>query len=176
MTTTQETGPGDGASFVTRVADKYWDPFYRYAYRCLGDHHAAQDVLQEAALKIYRVWRSRPELIEKNPGYCWRIYQNALRDHVRKSRLETLSTDRSDGVQPSGSTSPGENHVVTQVLLGHAFRVLPERHQEVFFLRHYAGFTTAEVAKMLGLGAATVSTYLASAKNQLSRWFTDMDA
>jgi RNA polymerase sigma factor (sigma-70 family) len=148
--------------------DKYWEPFYRYAYRRLGDHHAAQDVLQDTALKTFSAWCSQPELIEESSGYCWTIFRNALHDHVVKCRREICVSDPSDDVQAGGSASPTENGVVARDVLGRALRELPERHQEIFFLRHYAGFTTAEIAQMLGLGAATVSTYLSSAKNRLS--------
>lgn len=167
--------PEDRASFATRVMDKYWDPFYRYAYRRLGDHHAAQDVLQDAALKTFSAWCSQPELIEGSSGYCWTIFRNALLDHVGKHRREICVSDPSDDVHATGSASPTENGVVARDVLGRALRALPERHQEIFFLRHYAGFTTAEIAQMLGLGAATVSTYLSSAKNRLDEWFSKLE-
>ncbi|MGW6445757.1 RNA polymerase sigma factor [Lentzea sp. NPDC055074] len=174
MTTHQEC-PRDRAQFATRVMDVYWDPFYRYAYRSLGDHHAAQDVLQDAALKTFSAWCSQPELIESSSRYCWTIFRNTLRDHVVKHSREICVSDPSDDVHGTGSASPTENGVVARDVLGRALRALPERHQEIFFLRHYAGFTTAEIAQMLGLGAPTVSAYLSSAKTRLGEWFSKLD-
>lgn len=171
-------GPEDGATFETRVVDTYLNPFFGYTCKVLGDYHAAQDVLQDGMLRLINACRSEPEHVEGTPGYAWAILRNALFDHLRKQRrIQKLSgsdvTD--DGVTTRGTSSSTENDVVKRILLQRAIQELPERHREIFYLRHYGGFKPAEIAEMLGLKETTASNYLSSAKNQLRAWFDELE-
>lgn len=48
-----------------------------------------------------------------------------------------------------------------------ALRCLPRRQREVFVLRHVEGFTTDEVADLLGIGAGSVKQHLFRAVHAL---------
>jgi RNA polymerase sigma factor (sigma-70 family) len=165
--------PEDRDDF-TKVVESYGRPFYSYAYSRLRDHHTTQDVVQCAIIKLHKKWMADPETVEKNRAYAFTILRNAVRDHLRAQRRESDISDRSDVGMPD--THPGpERHAVARDLLERALGELPERHAEVFFLRHYAGYGPSEIGELLGLATATVSTYLSSAKSILRETLATLD-
>ncbi|QFZ22788.1 RNA polymerase sigma factor [Saccharothrix syringae] len=163
MTDERSKGPEDRAGF-TGVARKHWRPFYRYAYSRLRDHAETQDAVQCGLIKLHAAWTANPGLVEQSPAYAFRVLVNAFRDHLRSRRRE--SGPVADVDVPDPCAGP-EHRVVTLDLLRWALAEIPERHAEIFFLRHYGGYSPGEIGDRLGLGTPTVSTYLSSAKRLL---------
>jgi RNA polymerase sigma factor (sigma-70 family) len=150
----------------TKVVESYGRPFYSYAYSRLRDHHTTQDVVQCAIIKLHKQWMVDPETVEKNRAYAFTILRNAVRDHSGPNDASQVSVTGQTSAHRTRTPGP-ERYAVARDLLERALGELPERHAEVFFLRHYAGYGPGAIGELLGLGTATVSTYLSSAKSIL---------
>ncbi len=50
-----------------------------------------------------------------------------------------------------------------------AVRALPDKYSAVIHLHYYEGYTTNEIAKLLGLPAATVGTRLSRGRDRLKK-------
>jgi len=119
----------------------------------VGSPEAAHDVVQEAfaiALRRQRMLRREASLAP----WVWRIaYRLALRS--RTPAQEELPDDLSildEERDPS---------------LAAAIRSLPPRRRLVVFLRYFAGFSYAEIAKALDVEPGTVAATLAQAHSAL---------
>lgn len=174
---------GDRSAFELLV-QRYDRQVLRLALNVLGSAADAQDVYQEAFLKIYRNLHTfRFECA----FYTWvyRIVTNICLDHLRRRRshpeeqpplLPTVSSEeRRDGdffdhQQGTGTHSDPEREV-----LGHeigrkveaALQALSPRERIVFEMRHYQGMRLRAIGDALGTTEETVKNSLFRATRKL---------
>ena len=128
----------------------------------LRDHHAAEDVAQEAFVTAYSKLDSL-----RNPAafgsWLLRIARHkALREARRSSRAAPLQeADR--GELPSDDGHSGENH---QRLLDAVMR-LPRSQRQVVMLRYFDERSVREVAEVTGRPLGTVTKKLSRACRRL---------
>lgn len=157
--------------------------FHR-ARMAVGNVDDALEIVQEAMLKLTRSYSEKPEA--QWPLLFQRVLQNSITDfHRRKSvrsRVlswvsfrqddpdEELPLQEMELPDPAGR-SPLENllaNIATQELQK-ALEALPLQQQQVFLLRHWDGFSTAEAAYALSCSEGTIKTQLSRALNRLRR-------
>jgi RNA polymerase sigma-70 factor, ECF subfamily len=125
---------------------------HRQALAVLADGPAAEDVVQEAFL---RVWRRRAKLAEPDAldGYLLQAVRNLALDTLRwRKRREPQASDRDPDLTvaaPGGD--PLEAERVSRALLA-----LPVDQREVVVLRVLEGRTFPEVAARTGAPLGTV--------------------
>jgi RNA polymerase sigma-70 factor (sigma-E family) len=126
----------------------------RLAYVMLGDRPAAEDVVQEAFLGLYKRW-SQLRNTASAPGYLRASVLNGCR-MVLRSRLRR--DDRTAGEPPWESAEAtalvGEEQ--RQLLL--AVRSLPPRQREALILRYYLDLSEEEIARSMGIRRGTVKS------------------
>jgi RNA polymerase sigma-70 factor (ECF subfamily) len=116
----------------------------------VGSREAARDVVQEAfarALRDARKLRREDALA----GWIWRIAVNIALRERRGLAPDEIPEDLTIA-EPERDPD-----------LAAAIRSLPPRRRLVVFLRHYAGFTYAEIAEATGVAEGTVAATLAQA-------------
>jgi RNA polymerase sigma-70 factor (ECF subfamily) len=139
-------------------AEKLIEQLYRERYvgfrnalaPVVGSRDSARDVVQEAFARALR--DSRKLRREESVG-AW-VWQIAWRIAVRER------AGRSDDELPDDLTILDEVH---DPALAAAVRSLPPKRRQVLFLRYYAEFTYAEIAKALGIAEGTVAATLSQA-------------
>jgi RNA polymerase sigma-70 factor (sigma-E family) len=126
----------------------------RLAYVMLGDRPAAEDVVQEAFLGLYKRW-SKLRDTASAPGYLRTSVVNGCR-MVLRSRARR--DDRSAGELPWESAEAAalvsEEH--RHLLL--AIRTLPPRQREALVLRYYLDLSEEETARSMGIRRGTVKS------------------
>lgn len=131
----------------------------RSAYLLTGDLHRAQDLVQEALVKVALRWG---QLREGNPtAYARRII---VRDNVSwwRRRRETAVAEP-EGPAPDGvSSDPVTAMVVRRALL----RLTPAQ-RAVLVLRHFDDLSERETADVLGVSVGTVKSQNAAALARL---------
>lgn len=148
---------GDTRSFAA-IVDRYQQRLVGFAARMLGDSDAAQDVAQEAFI---RLWRSRSGCsAETNVcGYLYKITRNLCLDHLRSRRLDA-SLDEASAIMQAEEGAPEE--VARSIQLSCAVRQsvldMPEEQREVFILSHYQQLTYGEIAAVIGCPLGTVAS------------------
>jgi RNA polymerase sigma-70 factor (ECF subfamily) len=142
----------------------YFDRMYSLAYRLLGEHPGAEDVLQEVFLKVHRAASQLDP--SRDPGaWLTAVTRNTCREHWRRKRRrgekDTRSLDNGSGLQETlkvGGDSPeGETlSVEREEALAGALGKLPMDQREVVILHDYEGLDHEEIGRLVSAGGATV--------------------
>ncbi len=133
--------------------DEHANGLLRTAYLIVGDLHDAEDLVQEAFLKLASRW-PRVSQMESPVGYARRILVNqALRGRSKRSRIrgELNAT-------PPGETASTAAHLEIHDELFDALAALPPRQRAVLVLRYFLDLPEAEVAAALGCSLGTVKS------------------
>lgn len=157
-----------------RLMTAYQDAFYGVARRFTGTHEDADDVLQDAFLKIHHNLAAleRPEAF-----FPWarRILVNTALDHirrVRRARAVETEPDENLAERAESDVEPPDRRVEEREFfrkMERALKVLPPRQREVVLLHDVEGFTTEEISGKLEIPRATVRSNLFYGREKLRR-------
>lgn len=137
-------------------------PLRAYLMRAGGDAALADDLLQEAYLRMLRSgFEGEDDDHRKN--YLYRIATNLLRDHFRRKRPETHEVPERDDA-PVHDTAM---HLKSDV--GRAMAELSIRDRQMLWLAYVEGSSHVEIAKALGLRAASIRSMLFRARQRLAK-------
>lgn len=138
-----------------------------FAARMLADRTEAEDVAQEAML---RLWRMAPDWQQgeaKVVTWLYRVASNLCLDRLRRSRPRGL-----DEVAEPEDAAPG---VVARLIeadramaLDEALAALPDRQRQAVVLRHMEGLTNPEIAAVMDIGVEAVESLVARGKKGLT--------
>jgi RNA polymerase sigma-70 factor (ECF subfamily) len=145
----------------------------------LSNHHDAEEVTQDVFLKVYQKYQNmnQTQLMMWRP-WLVRVSINACRDRRRSGWWKWWS-GANEAYQeancPIVSKTP-EQALLSREIQGRiwaAFQDLSARQREVFVLRYLDGWSTEEVAEMLGISKGSVKRYLFRAVRHLRRVLGD---
>jgi len=140
----------------------------RLARLFVDDRDAAEDVVQEAFLRLAR-HANKINSQEKAPAYLRSIVLNLARDHNRRGLVSLRHHASSTGVDVHESVGDdlvrSEDH--RRVIA--AVRELPARQRDCITLRYFEELSVDRIATTLGLSANSVKTHLQRAMANLDR-------
>jgi len=141
----------------------------RLARLFVDDRDAAEDVVQEAFLRLARHANSI-KTMEKAPAYLRSIVLNLARDHNRRG-LVSLRHHASGGREIDVHESVGDDLVRSEDhrRVIDAVRELPARQRDCITLRYFEDLSVDRIATTLGLSANSVKTHLRRAMANLDR-------
>ena len=141
-----------------RVANLSW--------RILGDAEEVKDAVQETFLRVFRHLKRYDE---EGDFLAWlaRITINVCRDLDRR-RKRRASVPLDEISIPSHERV--DDAVAARVDLALLVRALPERERLAIILRDVEGFSTEEVAAILGNAQTTVRVQIHNARAKLRVW------
>ncbi|MCA3442735.1 MAG: RNA polymerase sigma factor [Rhodobacter sp.] len=138
-----------------------------FAARMLADRTEAEDVTQEAMLRLWHMapdWRQGEARVAT---WLYRVASNLCLDRLRKSRPRGLD----EVAEPEDST-PG---VVARLIaadrvlaLDKALAALPDRQRQAVVLRHIEGLSNPEIAAVMDIGVEAVESLVARGKKGLA--------
>jgi RNA polymerase sigma-70 factor (ECF subfamily) len=153
------------------------------ATRLIGDRGEAEDLAQEAFLRLHR---ALPEFRGESTIGTW-LYRTTTRlaiDHLRREQLKRklfFFRKNDDDPDPMETASdprshPGRDLHTRQAMirLRQAMRKLSARQRAVFVLRHHEGLPLQEIGALLGLETGTVKAHLHRAVTTLRRELADV--
>ena len=130
----------------------------RSAYLLTGDLHRAQDLVQEALVKVALRW---PRLRDGNPtAYALKILVRENISWWRRRREVPLGDDDA----PDGSVSSDPE---TALVVRRALARLTPAQRAVVVLRHFEDLTERETAEILGISIGTVKSQNSAALARL---------
>ncbi|MCW1956857.1 RNA polymerase sigma factor [uncultured Lentibacter sp.] len=137
-----------------------------HSYRLLGDRAEAEDVAQEAMLKLWRMapdWRQGEA---KVTTWLYRVVANACTDRLRKRRTVALEAvaEPEDGAASVAAQLQERARVEA---LQQALNGLPERQRQAVVLRHIEGLANPEIAAIMDVKIEAVESLTARGKRAL---------
>ncbi|MEO1260591.1 MAG: RNA polymerase sigma factor [Bacteroidota bacterium] len=141
--------------------DKYKKAMYSLSYRITGDFESANDVMQDAFVKVFR---GLPSFRGDSTLGAWikTIVVRTAYSHLRK---EKIFLEDIDNLTKQPSVDWG--HYLDTEYLEKAILSLPEGYRMVFVLVEIEGYTHKEVAAMLGISEGTSKSQLFYSKKKL---------
>lgn len=141
--------PEAEASFTRWASDRQL-ALLRTAVLLTGDHHRAEDLVQDALAKVAARWsRLRHEAPE---AYARQVIVRTNISWWRKQRREVVADP---GDRP---VAGGEPTADRRILLDHALSRLTPRQRSTVVLRYFDDLSERETAEALGVSVGTVKS------------------
>ncbi len=170
------TGPGSRLELndvdqvdINALFDEVYEPLYRYCHRLTGDPDAADDLAQEAFVRLLDRGPRGP-----NRGlrvWMFRVATNLIRDAARQGqnrRRILAGTPQPDPV-PSAEREMERSEEIREVRA--ALDQLAPRDREVLLLRQ-EGFSYREIAQVVNVAPTSVGTLLARSLKRFASVYT----
>jgi RNA polymerase sigma-70 factor (sigma-E family) len=139
----------------------------RMAYLVCADWHRADDVAQQALVKLYVAW-PRLRRQDRLMPYARRTVLRTLIDEARRPwRREVSSDDPPSAAVPRQADAFGR--VENRLVLVRALQAIGARRRACVVLRYFSDLSVAETARVLGCSEGAV-------KSQTSRGLDDLRA
>jgi RNA polymerase sigma-70 factor (ECF subfamily) len=142
---------------------------YRFALRLVDDEQAAEDLVGEVFLEV---WRHAGRFESRCRVSTWllAITRNLALSMLRRRRMERLD-DTAAAAIPDHADDP---EMATQrrqqsAILAHCLTRLSAAHREVIDLVYYHDRSIDEVAAITGVPASTVKTRMFYARNRIAQ-------
>ena len=137
------------------------------AMRMLGDRAEAEDVAQDAMLRLWKIapdWRQGEA---KVTTWLYRVVANLCTDRLRKQRNVDIDSvpepeDDRDGVEGD------MQNAARMAALRDALAELPDRQRQAVVLRHIEGLGNPEIAEIMEISTEAVESLTARGKRALA--------
>ncbi|WP_292285545.1 sigma-70 family RNA polymerase sigma factor [Marivita sp.] len=141
---------------------------YAHAVRMLNDRAEAEDVAQEAMLRLWRQaagWDAQGAASVRT--WLYRVTANLCIDRLRKTRPAGLPEDSemADGKPGAEALLQARDR---QMALEEALMHLPDRQRQAVVLRHIDGLGNPEIARIMDIGPRAVESLTARGKRALT--------
>jgi RNA polymerase sigma-70 factor (ECF subfamily) len=138
------------------------------ALRMLADRAEAEDVTQEAMVRLWRIapdWRQGEARVST---WFYRVTANLCTDRLRRRR-QTVSLDRvTDPADGAASVADQMQGQARMSALSAALAALPERQAQAVALRHLEGLANPEIAEIMDISVEAVESLTARGKRALA--------
>ena len=139
---------------------------YAQAFRMLGNTADAEDVAQEAMMRIWKIapeWRMGEA---KVTTWLYRVTANLCTDRLRKTRTASL-----DAIEEPADDAPSAVDVMQRTArheaLQSALMELPERQRQAVVLRHIDELPNPEIADVMQISVEAVESLTSRGKRAL---------
>ena len=144
---------------------------YRVALRILGNHHTAEEIVQEVCVKILEQ-KDRPRFNGEAQPTTWlhRVTVNCALDRVRRENLEQRSRQTIDAGyvrQPLPAPDQAAERREMFSLATAKVATLPDEYRMAFVLTQIDGYSYDEAAQLEGTPRGTIASRVARAKSLL---------
>lgn len=129
---------------------RYAADVHGYVKSLVRDHHEAEDITQTVFAKLMTAIRGYERREVPFAAWILRVARNAALDHLRVRRAIPVAEVRATGAGYEPATA------ARAAGLRQALDRLPDDQREVLILRHVAGLSPGEIARVLGRSESSV--------------------
>jgi RNA polymerase sigma-70 factor (sigma-E family) len=152
-----------GESRLERLYALHIDGAARLAYLMTGDEQQAQDIAQDAFVKIAaRFHDLRHE--DAFPSYLRTTVLNLSRGHLRRLRTQRDYLRREKG---AAAPAAAASELESRDAMWHALRKLPHRQRAAIVLRYYEDLSERQTADALGCSLSAVKSLVSRGLGEL---------
>lgn len=164
---------GDGAA--ARVLTLRHTPrVLAQAWRLLGDRAEAEDVAQEAMLRMWKMapdWRADEARLST---WLYRVTANLCTDRLRRQKFQGPALDEvAEPPDPSPGAEQRLQNDARHRVLRNALATLPERQRQAVVLRHLEGLDNPGIAEIMDITPRAVESLTARGKRALGALLRD---
>jgi RNA polymerase sigma-70 factor (ECF subfamily) len=174
-------------SAYRELVRRYERPVFSLIYRMVRDHALAEDLAQDAFVKVLNALDSyRAEY--KFSSWIFKIANNVAIDQLRRRELDTLSLDGSPDArtqeQIEATALQATDRAETPLAelearelgaaIEEAIAKLRPEYRSCIMLRHVEGRSYEEIAEALDLPLGTVKTYIHRARHELREYLAHL--
>ena len=141
---------------------------FGHAFRVLGDRAEAEDVAQEALIRLWKQATDWRQGEAKVTTWLYRVVANLCTDRLRKGRgvaLDAIPEPEDDAESPAEAMQQKSR----QAALQEALMDLPDRQRQAVVLRHIEGMSNPEIAQIMDIGVEAVESLTARGKRALAK-------
>ena len=141
----------------------HYEQLLRLAVLLVGDMAAAEDVVQEAFIRVHRAIESRSLY---NPlAYLRQSVVNLARSELRRRLVRLRHAPRP--MPDAASAEEGAYAAISRQEVIVALRRIPARQREAVVLRYWADLPEAEIADLMGISVGAVKSYISRGLSRL---------
>ena len=169
---------GDAEAFAV-LYDRHGRPAYSLAYRMMGEKQAAEDLAQEAFIKVWR--RAGSYRAQKGSVRTWilSIVHNRgidqLRSHASRRRIQEKIEASAASSQPSEALAETWRNTQSEQVR-EALNTLPKEQLKILELAYFSGYTHVEIAELLGVPLGTVKGRMRAGLKKMRAYFESREA
>ncbi len=158
----------DEAAYTVLV-ERHLQSLYRFAVRLGNEPDDAQDIAQEAFVRVWdKAAQWQPGRV-KFTTWLFQIARNFSIDrHRRTARVQPL-TDPNEFTAPESSHAANTRAAQQNAALTAAIAQLPERQRTALALCYFEGFSNQEAAAILAVKVDALESLLARARRRLTQ-------
>jgi RNA polymerase sigma-70 factor, ECF subfamily len=168
---------GDARAFAT-LYDRHGRAAYSLAYRMMGERQAAEDLVQDALLKVWR--NAGSYRAERGSVRTWvlSIVHNRGIDQLRTHASRRRTQDRVEANAPK--SQPSEAFAETwrnsqREQVREALVTLPPEQFKILELAYFSGYTHVEISELLDLPLGTVKGRMRLGLKKIRDYFDARD-
>jgi RNA polymerase sigma-70 factor, ECF subfamily len=162
------------------VYDRHGGAAFSLAYRMVGNRGAAEDIVQEAFLSI---WRSRLRYDQARGSvrtWVLGIVHNRTIDSLRRSMVHDRRRETMEGVEERQEAPERTEVEVARREEARSIRdallTLPDEQRKTIELAYFGGFTQSELADRLGQPLGTIKSRMFAGLTRLRELLSEGDS
>ena len=151
-----------------QLMEQLMPKIHAHAYYRLGNIADAEDVTQEAFLKLWKIAPSWKQDKAQVSTWLYRVVSNLCKDRYRRATLEGMLSEGEPTNEPQSPSSKIEDEL-RQKALYTAMSILPESQRLAVQLRHIDELTNPQIAEIMELSVEAVESLTARGKRKLTK-------
>jgi RNA polymerase sigma-70 factor (ECF subfamily) len=158
---------------IEQLFEQFREPIFRYLVVTFGSRAEAEDITQEAFIKLYHAFKEGKQ-IENLKAWLYRVAHNLALNQIRNqqfiSPLGEMEWAEIAEFLPDLDTNPEEKllKLERRERLHNAMKILTAQERQCLHLRA-AGFRYREIAEIMNIGIPTVGEYLKRGINKITK-------
>jgi RNA polymerase sigma-70 factor (ECF subfamily) len=173
-------GPEVGVA-LSALYNRYGSTVFGVGLKLLGDRSAAEELVQEVFLKVWRSSRAFDSSRGSFSTWLYRVTRNVALDlHRKRARRVSPVPDGDPHIAAARDPSAGPQEIADGSWLSwrvsRALEGLSAAHREVIELAYFQGLSQREISQQTGLPLGTVKTRTSSALRHLRKELSGQDA
>jgi len=154
---------------MAQIYERYSAIVYSVALRVLGDTAAAEDILQEVFMQLWRTPGGFDSSRGSLPGWLAVIARNRAIDSLRKRRPETDINDVVVSIEPDLAATAEWNRALEKVR--GVLDGMPSLQRSALEMAFFQGLTHSEIAEKTGEPLGTIKTRIRAGLLSLRKAF-----
>lgn len=158
---------------IEQLFEQFREPIFRYLVVTFGSQTEAEDITQEAFIKLYHAFQEGKQ-IENLKAWLYRVAHNSALNQIRHqqfiSPLGEMEWSEIANSLTDLETNPEEKllKLERRERLHKAMKILTAQERQCLHLRA-AGFRYREIAEIMNIGVPTVGEYLKRGINKITK-------